>query len=184
MEEVKKEVVIQNETQNISEEIPSPQNETASEPSTPQTRIKPKFFFDPDELIKVQVSAFYNPETGRLEFCVPGKIKDSGNDLVLLVHEFEFDQIPYDRMNLYRMQSTVYNSEDHTNSINIIRLRNYFWTFHLKNWNYTDNDDKPIPLTRDPNGALSDESLKLLYKIPTSILDMAVGIFEKQINLA
>lgn len=170
--------------QKTEEKVESPKAEAKDKEKPSRPRVRPKLFFNPDEKVKVQVSAFYNAETGHLEFCVPGAIKESGNELILVVHEFDFSQVPYDRLNVYRIQSTVYNSEDRTNSLNILRLRNYFWTFHLKNWNYTDENDKPIPLTHDPNGALSNESLQLVYKIPTAILDMAVGIFEKEINLA
>lgn len=147
-------------------------------------KVRPKLFFEANEPIKVQVSGFYNGETGKLEFCVPGKVDNPGNDLIMMLHEFEFKPVSYDRLNLYRMQSTVYNAEDKTTSINLIRLRNYFWTFHLDKWNYTDENDNPMPLTHDPNGALSDESLIQLYKIPTMILDTVIGLFEKQINLA
>lgn len=151
---------------------------------TDGARVRPKFFFAEDDVIPIRVTAFYNPETGCFEFCVPGEIAESGDDFLRAVHEFGFSRIPYDRLNLYRMQSTVYNTEDRTNSVNLIRLRNFFWMYHLRSWNYTDENDGPIPLRRDPGGALSDASLKLLYTIPAAILDTVMGMLEKHLNIS
>ena len=57
----------------------------------------------------------------------------------------------------------VYNSSDRSNSVNLLKLREYFWLFHLVDWNYTDDEGNKIKLKHDPNGALADESLDLLY---------------------
>lgn len=152
--------------------------------SVPKTSHKPIFFMGKNEKIECVVTGFYNQETGMLEFCIPGENKSDTERFNVMKHVFYFKRVPYDRLNTYRTQSMVYNPSDRSNTVNILKLRDFLWLFHLVDWNYTDEDGKKIELKRDPNDALTDEALELLYQIPASILDTAIGLFERRINIA
>lgn len=145
--------------------------------------VRPKIFFAQDEKIECVVTGYYSKETGMLEFCLPEKQEETEH-FTTFEHKFIFSRVPYDALNRYREQSVVYNPETKTNSVNILKLRDYLWVFHLVDWNYSDEDEKKIELKHDPNGTLSDESLDLLYQIPASVLDTAIGMFERKINIA
>ena len=144
----------------------------------------PRIFMGADEKIVCEVNGFYDKETGFLEFVIPGAVARTAEQFNIVKHEFVFSRIPYDRLNTYRTQSMMYNHEDRTSSVNVLKLRDFFWVFHLVDWNFTDGEGVKIPLTRDPNQALSDESLAMLYRLPASVLDTAMGILERRINIA
>lgn len=75
----------------------------------------------------------------------------------------------------------IYNTEDQNNTINEIRLREFFLVFHLLDWNLTDDDGKKIELKFDTNKALSDESLNLIYTLPHNLIDVVLTTFERKI---
>lgn len=167
----------------IKKEKAEKEVETASEKKI-GTSFKPKFFMGKEEKIECVVTGYYNKESGMLEFCVPGENQSEVEKFNVVKHVFSFKRVPYDRLNNYRSQSMVYNPSDQSNSVNLLKLREYLWLFHLTDWNYTDEEGNKIELKHDPNGALADESLDLLYQIPASILDTAMGLFERRINIA
>lgn len=168
------------------ENVPEMEPEAAAEEKIQEEKktAVPKIFLDAAENIECVVNGFYNKETGLLEFAVPGEIKEPTDRFSVVKHVFKFTRVPYDRLNTYRSQSMTYNAADRSNSINILKLRDFFWLFHLEDWNFTDENGNQIKLMRDPNGALADESLDMLYRIPASILDTAMGLFERRINIA
>ena len=156
---------------------------TTEQPIEPPT-AKPKFFFNSNEKIECVVNGFYNKETGMIEFVVPGEIKEDSERFNVVKHVFYFTRIPYNRLNTYRSQSMIYNQADRTNSVNVLKLREFFWLFHLNDWNFEDENGKKLELKHDPSGALSDESLELLNQLPANILDVAISVFERKINVA
>ena len=158
--------------------------QTIETASKEKEHSQPKFFMGKDEKIECVVTGYYNKETGILEFCVPGENQTDVERFNVVKHIFYFKRIPYNRLNNYRSQSMVYNPSDRSSSINILKLREYFWLFHRVDWNYTDENGNKIELKHDPNGVLTDESLDMLYQIPASILDTAIGLFEHRINIA
>ena len=59
----------------------------------------------------------------------------------------------------------------------------FFLVFHLVDWNLTDENGKKVELKFDPNKALSDESLKLIYTLPNTLLDVVLTTYEKKMSL-
>ena len=159
-------------------------SENAGEKKESAKTVKPKFFLDPKEKIECIVNGFYNKETGAFEFAVPGEIQEENERFIILKHIFYFTRVPYNRLNTYRSQAMTYNQIDRSNSVNVLKLREFFWIFHLEDWNFEDEEEKKIELKHDPSGALSDKSLEILYSLPASILDVAAGIYERRINIA
>ena len=47
----------------------------------------------------------------------------------------------------------------------------------------TDENGKKVELKFDPNKALSDESLKLIYTLPNTLLDVVLTTYEKKMSL-
>ena len=161
------------------------ENETVKESNPPEkVMAKPKIFIPFNEKIECIVNGFYNKETGAFEFAVPGEIEENNERFIILKHVFNFSTVPYNRLNNYRSQSLAYNQADRSSSVNVLKLREYFWIFHLEDWNFEDENGNKIELKHDPSGALADESLDLLYSLPATILDVAMGIYERKINIA
>lgn len=145
----------------------------------------PRLFFKTDR-IEIVLLGYHSKTTGELSFVIPkpeSEEKDSLKDVFNVVeYKFEFTRVPYDKLNRYRTRSMIYNSEDQNNTINELRLREFFLVFHLVDWNLTDENGKKIELKFDPNKALSDESLELIYTLPSNLLDVLLTTFEKRIG--
>ena len=151
--------------------------------------VAPKLFFKENDKIEISLDAYHNNETGELSFVVPSDNTDFKDDTSLnelfnkVVYKFWFTRIPYDKLNRYRSRSMIYNSEDQNNTINELRLREFFLIFHLVDWNITDENGEKIELTFDMNKTLSDESLKIIYSLPSSLIDTVLTTFERKLGL-
>lgn len=163
-------------------------NETETEIDETPKKFVPKVFMSKDAKIECAVKAFYDLETGALEHVIPYDGNETTDEEILAkygiaVHKFWFSRVSYNKLNSYRNQSMIYNKEDKINTINLVKLHEYFWIFHLVDWNLTDEYGNAMKLKFDPNKALSDESIERLYSIPASILDMVMLMFDKKISI-
>lgn len=152
-----------------------------------KTKIVPKLFMKKDEKVKIQVVGFHSASNGELAFVLPKEYSDEKNFDNLLIkkdYQFLFTRVTYDKLNRYRNRSIIYNSEDKNNTINQLKLREHFLVFHLVDWNLQDEEGKKIELKFDPNGALSDESLDLIYQLPSNMLDLVLASYEKRMNVS
>ena len=150
--------------------------------------VVPKIFMKKDERIKVEVTCFFSKETGDMILVLPKEMatNDKENiDNVLLREDFEFifSKVTYDKLNIYRSRSMIYNSEDKNNTINAVKLRNFLLIFHLQDWNIKDENGNKIELKFDPNGALTNETLNLIYTLPSNLLDLVLATYEKRMNI-
>lgn len=167
-----------------------PTSEAKQEAKKPEEkkRVAPRIFFKPDSRVEVSIDGYHNIETGEFAFALPADDKsnqdESLNELFTKVnYKFWFTRCSYDKLNRYRTRSMIYNSEDQNNTINEARLREFFLIFHLVDWNLTDEDGKKVELKFDPNKALSDETLKLIYTLPSNLLDIALSTYERKMSL-
>ena len=112
------------------------------------------------------------------------EIKEESERFCVVKHVFYFSRIPYNRLNDYRSQSMIYNQSDRSHSVNTLKLREFFWIFHLEDWNFEDENGNKVDVKKDQNEALSDDTMDLLYSIPASILDTAIALYERRINIA
>jgi hypothetical protein len=96
---------------------------------------------------------------------------------------FEFSIPNYEDMSSYRQRSAVFRREAGQTIVDKLQLRNHLLVWHLKGWNLTDDDGKKIPLTFDPNGSMSEESLSLVYAMSPTLLDVVMTVFEKDVLL-
>ncbi len=148
----------------------------------------PKLFFKKNENIEIRVYGYHSKDDGELSFVVPvdqaRDLDDSLQEVFNRVeYKFWFSPCPYDKLNRYRTRSMIYNSEDQNNTINNLRLREYFLLFHLVRWNLTDDDGNPIELKFDPNHALSQETLDLIYTLPPKLMDTVLFSYERRLGV-
>lgn len=181
-EESKVETSVNNTPKTKEEEKKTEMTETSKET---KKVVKPKLFYKADERVLIAVNGYHNKETGELALVLPVDNEEKNetfDDLFIKVeYKFWFSRVPYDKLNRYRSRSMIYNTEDQNNTINEIRLREFFLVFHLLDWNLTDDDGKKIELKFDTNKALSDESLSLIYTLPHNLIDVVLTTFERKI---
>ncbi len=185
---------VQNEQQtnvpNVVEPVKQEEVKKELEKNEPEKKkVAPRIFFKQDSRVEVSINGYHNNETGELAFALPADDKsvdddESFGDMFTKVnYKFWFSRCPYDKYNRYRTRSMIYNSEDQNNTINELRLREYLLVFHLVDWNLTDENGDKIELKFDPNKALSDETLKLIYTLPSVLLDVVLSTYEKKMSL-
>lgn len=150
---------------------------------------KPRLFFKQDERILVTINGYHSNETGELSFVVADENDTNTADSLIndmftkVPYKFWFTRCTYDRLNRFRSRSMIYNAEDQNNTINEIKLREFFLMFNLVDWNITDDDGNKIPLTFDTNNALSDDSIKLAYSLPSNLMDAALISYERKMGI-
>ncbi len=145
--------------------------------------VRPKLFHSSDETIDIAVTSYYDKRTGEYQFTIANNAAEQ-DIYIQQTNVFKFSRVPYDRLNLYRSQATRWSDAERRNMLDVSRLREYYWMFHLKGWDFMDDDGKPVPLAIDPDGTVSDASLKILYSLPASMLDVVIALFERKMNLA
>lgn len=180
-EEIKKAEEIKN-NETVKQEIK--QEETKVET---KKKTLPKLFFDTEAKIEVSVDGYHNNETGELVFVLPSDdtSEETFTELFTrVIYKFWFTRVSYDKLNRYRTRSMIYNSEDQNNTINELRLREFFLVYHLVDWNLTDESGNKIEMKFDPNKALSDQTLKTIYQLPPNLIDSVLNIYEKKMSLA
>ncbi len=160
-------------------------------PAAPVQREKkkPRLFFKKDERILVTINGYHSNETGELSFVVAEENDTNTSDSLIndmftkVPYKFWFTRCTYDRLNRFRSRSMIYNAEDQNNTINEIRLREFFLMFNLVDWNITDDDGNKIPLTFDTSNALSDESIQMAYSLPSNLMDAALISYERKMGI-
>lgn len=189
MNEELNEVLIE-EKKEVKEEVKKEVKKEVKEEVKKETKkATPKLFFKQDNKVEISVDGYHSNETGELQFVINSETNEYQGDENLediftkVVYKFWFSRCPYDKLNRYRSRSMIYNSEDQNNTINELRLREYFLVFHLVDWNLTDENGEKIELKFDTNKALSDDSLKLIYTLPANLIDTVLSNYEKKMGI-
>jgi len=162
----------------------------AEKTETKKPKVMPFLFTNENTRVEVSVDGYHSKETGELKFVLVANEKEDEDELdedslfTKVNYKFWFTRIPYDKLNRYRTNSMIYNSEDQNNTINELKLREFFLVFHLVDWNLTDAEGNKIELKFDPNKALSDKSLELIYTIPSILIDTVLATFERKMAIS
>lgn len=148
----------------------------------------PTIFFKKDSKIEISVDGYHSNETGQLQFVLLSENNNNEETLNQLFtkvnYKFWFSRVPYDKLNRYRSSSMIYNSEDQNNTINQLKLREFFLIFHLIDWSLTDENGKKVELKFDTNKALSDESLQMIYSLPSVLVDTVLATYERKMAIS
>jgi len=146
----------------------------------------PSFFVDREENHRVEVDVLTRKQDGRVVSVARTGI---GMDYKLfdkLYHSqewFEFTMPDYDQMANYRQKSAVYRREAESMMVDKIQLRNYLLVWHLKDWSLRDKDGKKVELEHDEDNSLKEASIERVYAMHTTILDIVLTVFEKDLLL-
>jgi len=146
----------------------------------------PSFFVDTEKKHRIEVDILCSKKDGQVLSVSRtglGVNYDEFKYLTHVVEWFEFTVPTYEDMSSYRQRCGVYRHEAQQVLIDRLQLRNFLLVWHLKEWSLRGADGETVKLTHDENGSLSDESLKMVYKTHTTILDVVLTILEKDILL-
>lgn len=148
--------------------------------------MKSKLFVRPSDLIDFHVYAVSSPDSGSV-VSISGKpypeetVKQGGfvqEDML-----FRFSKPSYEQVSKYRQLSLVFDKGADSTVVNPVRMRELLLMYHLKEWNVTDEEDKPIALSFDPDESLSVQSLNTVKSLDFTVIDVLMTMYEKKINI-
>jgi len=146
----------------------------------------PSFFVDREENHRVEIDILTRQKDGRVVSVARTGIGMDYQQFDRLQHSqewFEFTMPDYDQMANYRQKSAVYRREAESMLVDKIQLRNYLIVWHLKDWSLRGKDGKKVELEHDEDKSLTEASIERVYAMHTTILDIVLTVFEKDLLL-
>ena len=182
VQEEKKEVKEKKEAFYNEEAIQIEKNKSGEEVDE-EAFVAPSFFIEEDETQDVEVDILSNKTTGKIVSISRAGLVDltEFDFLHLTTEKFTFTIPNYDEMVRYRQQCTEFNREANKNIINNTQMRSYYLVWHLRDWTLKDKKGKKVELEHEETGAMSDDSIRKVYSMPASMLDVILTIFEKDV---
>ena len=161
------------------------QAKEASEKEDDGPDMNPSFFVELGEKQRIEVDILFYTKTGKLHSISKSMGSDfSGFKFLKLTKEwFEFSVPGYDDMAAYRQRSAVYRRDADKMVIDKVQLRNFYLVWHLKDWSIRDKKGEKVTLESSPDGSLTEESIKKVYKVGTPILDVVLTLFDQEVLL-
>lgn len=158
------------------------------EPTSDKIKVMPSFFIDTQEKISVDVDIVFDKTSGKiLSISKKGMLdSDTLDEYKTLGHsseKFVFTQPDYEDLTTYRQRSATYRREIQRMVVDTLQMRNFLVVWHLKDWSIRNEKGEKIELVCESNGALSDESIRVVYRVNPAILDVVLSNFEKDILL-
>jgi len=147
----------------------------------------PSFFIEDDDRHNVEVDCLFDKVTKRITACSRKGLPIDFSKYKYLRHSeesFVFSVPDYEDISKYRQRSTVYRRDSGTPVVDGVQLRNHLLIWHLKDWSLRDRDGKKVELKFEESGALSDDSIAQVYKLPNGIVDVVLTVFERDVLLS
>ena len=148
--------------------------------------VMPSYFVEEDDRHRVDVDILFEKRTGRITSVARTGLGIDYTEYANTRHVtdwFEFTIPDYDKMVTYRQRATEYRRETSSAIVDRMQLRNFYIVWHLKDWSLKDRKGNKVEITHAENGMLSAESIKSVYAIPSTIIDVVMTIFEKDFIL-
>lgn len=159
--------------------------DAAKEGDAPEEAALPSFFVEEEDRFTVEVDVLFRKEDGRLVSVSRTGFLDKGEfeALGFVEEKFHFKPVGYEQMSNYRQRCSVYRRDAGRALVDPVALRNYFIVWHLKDWTMRDRKGEKIGLSFNESGALDDDSIQQVYKINTTMLDVVLTLFEKDMMM-
>jgi hypothetical protein len=146
----------------------------------------PSFFVEPTDRVRLDFDLLYDRKTKRIASVARTGLGIDFTELQFYGHTvewFEFSLPNYEDMSTYRQRCSSYRRDAGKVVVDAIQLRNFLIVWHLKDWSLRDKDGKKIELKFNKEGALEEDSIKKVYQVPPTFIDVVMTNFEKEIIL-
>jgi hypothetical protein len=147
----------------------------------------PSFFIEEDDRHRIALDCLFEKATKRIASVTRSGVGIDFAKYKSLFHTeewFEFSVPDYEDVSKYRQRSTVHRRDSGTPVVDGVQLRNFLLVWHLKDWSLRDRNGKKVELKFEDNGCLSDESVKVVYSLPSAIIDVMLTILERDVLLS
>jgi hypothetical protein len=161
-----------------SEAIAIEQNKAVS---TEPEKI-PSFFIEKGDRRRIEIDILASKLDGKIVSISRTGLGVNFDEFPELRHStewFEFSIPHYEDISSYRQRCAVYRREAGQMLVDKLRMRNFLLVWHLKDWSLVDRNGEKVILNHDEDGSLEDVSLKKVYSIHPTIIDVVMTILEK-----
>lgn len=164
-------------------EAPVPTGTTT--PTAPPPPIL-SFFVQPTDRHRITLDILYNKDTKLITSVSKAGlgIDFSKFDTFGHVEEwFEFSLPNYEDLSTYRQRCSSFRRDANRVVVDETQLKNFLLVWHLKDWSLVGQDGKKVTLNCNPEGALDDESIKKVYTLPPTLIEVLLTNLEKDLIL-
>lgn len=147
----------------------------------------PSFFVEKGDRRKIEIDILSSKVDGKIVSISRTGLGVNFDDYPLLRHSvewFEFSIPSYEDISSYRQRCAVYRKEAGQMLVDRLQLRNYMLVWHLKDWSLIGRDSQKVEIKHDIDGSLTDESLKKVYAIHPTIIDVVITTLEKELLIS
>ena len=147
----------------------------------------PSFFVEEGDRRKIEIDILSSKVDGKIVSISRSGMGVNFDEFPSLRHSkewFEFSIPAYEDMSSYRQRCAVYRREAGQMLVDRLQMRNFLVVWHLKDWSIVGRDGQKVVLTHDADGSVSDESLKKVYKIHSTIIDVIITTLEKDLLIS
>jgi hypothetical protein len=201
-EEVKEEVVQENEEEGVevkkaqklsgeqdmarnTEAMAVAKKEAENLPEEEEKKY-PSFFVEPEKKHKIELDVLFDKKTGKILSVSRTGLGIDFEKFQYLGHVeewVEFTQPTYDDIATYRQQASVFNQDAGKVLVDAVQMRNFLIMWHLKGWSLKNSDGSPVNLGHDEDGSLSADSIKKVYELFPTLVDVIMTLFENEVLL-
>jgi len=149
-------------------------------------QASPCFFVDSEERHRIDVDILYDKKTGKVLSVSRTGMGVDFSKFSFLGHTsewVEFTQPTYDDIANYRQAASSFSRDAERVLVDPIQLRNSLIIWHLKDWSLKDKNGNKVELEKDASGCLSDDSLKKVYDLFPTFVDVIMTLFESDVLL-
>jgi len=147
----------------------------------------PSFFIEEDDRHRVELDCLFEKATKRITSVTRSGVGIDFAKYKSLHHTeewFEFSVPDYEDVSKYRQRSTVYRQNSGVPVVDSVQVRNFLLVWHLKDWSLRDRNGEKVKLEFEDAGSLTDESVRLVYSLPSAIIDVMLTILERDVLLS
>ena len=161
--------------------------EEAKQVATTKQVARPRLFTTPTDQVQVEVHVMFRQDNGEVLSVFSSDVKIDLDKLTrFLGHQllqFTFSKPQYPQIARYRQRSTVLYPDTNTTMVDNGKLRDFLMVYHLRGWNIAGEDGAPLQIKIDPNGAVANETLDVVYSLHPSIIDVVMTTLERKLLL-
>jgi len=152
-----------------------------------ETEAAPSFFVQESDRYRLELDILFDKKTGKITSI---SRKDLGIDFTqfqIFAHSvewFEFSIPTYEDISTYRQRCSTFRRDAGKVLVDAIQMRNFLLVWHLRDWSLRGADGKKVELKTNPEGALDDVSIKQVYQVSPTLVDVILTNFEKDVILS
>lgn len=151
-----------------------------------ETEASPSFFVQESDRYRLELDILFDRKTGKITSISRKDLGVDFSEYKFFAHSvewFEFSLPTYEDMATYRQRCSAYRRDAGKVLVDAIQMRNFLLVWHLKDWSLRGADGKKIELKQNEEGALDDDSLKKVYQVSPTLIDVILTNLEKDVIL-